>query len=193
MKSPSFCKTGRVHCWSSPPTSAYRVRWWRRQETGRRQAGDRQETGRRQSNEVQQSTHLDFFFPPLPILFLPFPSPFPPFSLPFPSLFLPFPPDISIQPQGTFNKSGQLEFDQVICGHQKVKYIQLKNLAPVPTSWARVKPTTTGGKDGKDDGYYVLEPNQGVLPPKSACNVKVLFAPTAERVYQARISLKCQR
>jgi hydrocephalus-inducing protein len=99
-------------------------------------------------------------------------------------------PDISIQPKGQFSKNGEVDFEKVICGRQKVKYIQLKNLAPVPTTWSRVKPAT--GSKGKDDSFFVLEPNQGVLPPKSACNVAIRFNPTAERTFNARVSIKCQ-
>ena len=99
-------------------------------------------------------------------------------------------PDISIQPRGQFSPSGGVDFSEVVCGRQKVKYIQLKNLAPVPTTWSRVKPAT--GSKGKDDAFYVLEPSQGVLPPRQACNIAVLFSPTAERDFSARLSIKCQ-
>ena len=99
-------------------------------------------------------------------------------------------PDISIQPGGQYTDKGEIDFSETICGRQQLKYIQLKNLAPVPTTWSRVIPTT--GPKGKDDASYVLEPSQGVLPPYGACNVAVKFSPTAERDYSARISLKCQ-
>ena len=85
-------------------------------------------------------------------------------------------PDISIQPGGQYTDKGEIDFSETICGRQQLKYIQLKNLAPVPTTWSRVIPTT--GPKGKDDASYVLEPSQGVLPPYGACNVAVKFSPT---------------
>ena len=45
-------------------------------------------------------------------------------------------PDISIQPGGLYTDKGEIDFSETICGRQQLKYIQLKNLAPVPTTWS---------------------------------------------------------
>lgn len=63
---------------------------------------------------------------------------------------------------------------------------QLQNTSPVPAEWGIGKVSGSA----KDEAWFVLTPNFGVIPPGEAVNVEVAFTPTESRAFLLRLPLK---
>ena len=89
-------------------------------------------------------------------------------------------PDVSVTPEKS------IDFGTVLLGRTKIINFQLKNLAPVPTTWSRAKQT----KNAQDENYFICTPDVGTLAPGEAQNIKIHFTPTSNRSYDFKLPIK---
>ena len=89
-------------------------------------------------------------------------------------------PDVSIHPDNG------IDFGTVLLGRTKIINFQLKNLAPVPTTWSRTKQT----KNGNDENFFICTPDVGTLAPGEAQNIRVHFTPVSNRAYDFNLPIK---
>ena len=82
-------------------------------------------------------------------------------------------------------RSESLDFGEVLTGQVRIITLQLRNPTPVPAVWERHSQNES--KEGK---VFTLTPSSGTLAPGKKINVEVMFTPTSESDYNARIPIK---
>ena len=94
-------------------------------------------------------------------------------------------PDLQITPDN-------IDFGEVMVGHEHIVYAQLLNTAPVPTTWQCGQGAAAAGRGNRDVDDFACTPNEGTLQPGEAVNVAIAYTPQEERTYNYTVPIKIQ-